>query len=55
MLYFLLQRYATVEEVAVTIVFLASEKASTINGAAQRVEGGSSRVFYKTHSFNRFM
>lgn len=36
----LIQRYATVEEVADTIVFLASEKASAINGAAQRVEGG---------------
>ncbi|MCA1054965.1 SDR family oxidoreductase [Rossellomorea aquimaris] len=36
----LIQRYATVEEVADTIVFLASEKASAINGAAQKVEGG---------------
>lgn len=36
----LIQRYATVEEVADTIVFLASDKASAINGAAQRVEGG---------------
>ncbi|MFC4778267.1 SDR family NAD(P)-dependent oxidoreductase [Paenibacillus sp. GCM10023252] len=36
----LIQRYATVEEVADTIVFLASENASAINGAAQRVEGG---------------
>jgi NAD(P)-dependent dehydrogenase (short-subunit alcohol dehydrogenase family) len=36
----LIQRYATVEEVADTIVFLASEKASAINGTAQRVEGG---------------
>ncbi|WP_416435119.1 SDR family NAD(P)-dependent oxidoreductase [Priestia megaterium] len=36
----LIQRYATVEEVADTIVFLASENASAINGVAQRVEGG---------------
>jgi NAD(P)-dependent dehydrogenase (short-subunit alcohol dehydrogenase family) len=36
----LIQRFATVEEVADTIVFLASDKASAINGAAQRVEGG---------------
>ncbi|MCA0150173.1 SDR family oxidoreductase [Rossellomorea vietnamensis] len=36
----LIQRYATVEEVADTIVFLSSDKASAINGAAQRVEGG---------------
>ncbi|KEZ50856.1 SDR family NAD(P)-dependent oxidoreductase [Metabacillus indicus] len=36
----LIQRYATVEEVADTIVFIASDKASAINGTAQRVEGG---------------
>ncbi|MGG3625091.1 SDR family oxidoreductase [Bacillus gobiensis] len=36
----LLQRYATAEEVASTIVYLASGKASAINGSAQRVEGG---------------
>ncbi|MCC9022993.1 SDR family NAD(P)-dependent oxidoreductase [Bacillus nakamurai] len=36
----LIQRYATPEEVANTIVFLASETASAINGTAQRVEGG---------------
>ncbi|MFC0186757.1 SDR family NAD(P)-dependent oxidoreductase [Fictibacillus aquaticus] len=36
----LIQRFATVEEVADTVVFIASEKASAINGAAQRVEGG---------------
>ncbi|KOO46293.1 SDR family NAD(P)-dependent oxidoreductase [Priestia koreensis] len=36
----LIQRFATVEEVASTIVFLASHKASAINGATQRVEGG---------------
>ncbi|MBP3046158.1 SDR family oxidoreductase [Bacillus subtilis subsp. subtilis] len=36
----LIQRYATAEEVANTIVFLASDAASAINGTAQRVEGG---------------
>ncbi|KRE49715.1 hypothetical protein ASG85_22820 [Paenibacillus sp. Soil724D2] len=36
----LIQRFATVEEVADTVVFIASDKASAINGAAQRVEGG---------------
>ncbi|MGG1007458.1 SDR family oxidoreductase [Bacillus velezensis] len=36
----LIQRYATPEEVANTIVFLASSAASAINGTAQRVEGG---------------
>jgi NAD(P)-dependent dehydrogenase (short-subunit alcohol dehydrogenase family) len=36
----LIQRYATEAEVADTIVFLASDKASAINGAAQKVEGG---------------
>ncbi|UII55856.1 SDR family oxidoreductase [Cytobacillus spongiae] len=36
----LIQRFATVEEVADSVVFLASGKASAINGTAQRVEGG---------------
>ncbi|RYL97007.1 SDR family oxidoreductase [Sporolactobacillus sp. THM7-7] len=36
----LIQRYATPEEVASVIVFLASKRASAINGTAQRVEGG---------------
>lgn len=36
----LIQRFATVEEVADTVVFLASQKASAINGTAQKVEGG---------------
>ncbi|SFB02081.1 MULTISPECIES: SDR family NAD(P)-dependent oxidoreductase [unclassified Bacillus (in: firmicutes)] len=36
----LIQRFATVEEVADTVVFIASKKASAINGTAQRVEGG---------------
>jgi NAD(P)-dependent dehydrogenase (short-subunit alcohol dehydrogenase family) len=36
----LIQRFATVEEVADTVVYLASDRASAINGASQRVEGG---------------
>jgi NAD(P)-dependent dehydrogenase (short-subunit alcohol dehydrogenase family) len=36
----LIQRFATVEEVADTVVYLASEKASAVNGSSQRVEGG---------------
>ncbi|OYD08975.1 SDR family NAD(P)-dependent oxidoreductase [Paludifilum halophilum] len=36
----LIQRFATVEEVADTILFLSSPKTSAINGATQRVEGG---------------
>ncbi|MFP7476864.1 SDR family NAD(P)-dependent oxidoreductase [Terribacillus saccharophilus] len=40
----LIQRYASVEEVADTVVFLASKQASAINGTAQRVEGGIIRA-----------
>ena len=36
----LIQRFATVEEVASTVTFLASPLSSAINGSAQRVEGG---------------
>ncbi|WP_394175332.1 SDR family NAD(P)-dependent oxidoreductase [Guptibacillus hwajinpoensis] len=36
----LIQRFATVEEVASTVTFLASTLSSAINGSAQRVEGG---------------
>ncbi|KGX90723.1 oxidoreductase [Pontibacillus halophilus JSM 076056 = DSM 19796] len=36
----LIQRFGTVEEVASTVVFLASQQASAINGNMQRVEGG---------------
>ena len=36
----LIQRFLTVEEVANTALFLASDLSSGINGAAQRVEGG---------------
>ena len=36
----LLQRFATVEEVANMVVYIASPQASATNGAALRVEGG---------------
>lgn len=36
----LLQRFATVDEIANLVVFLCSENSSAINGAAQRVDGG---------------
>ncbi|MYL39530.1 SDR family NAD(P)-dependent oxidoreductase [Halobacillus litoralis] len=36
----LIQRFGTVEEVAGIVVYLASPKASAINGAMQKVEGG---------------
>jgi len=36
----LLQRFASVEEVADTVVYYASPLASATNGAAIRVEGG---------------
>jgi NAD(P)-dependent dehydrogenase (short-subunit alcohol dehydrogenase family) len=36
----LLQRFATVDEIADLVVFLGSENASAINGSAQRVDGG---------------
>ena len=39
--YSLLQRFASVEEVANTITYLASGKASATNGAAIKVDGGS--------------
>jgi NAD(P)-dependent dehydrogenase (short-subunit alcohol dehydrogenase family) len=34
------QRFATVEEVANMVVYVASKEASATNGAALRVEGG---------------
>ena len=36
----LLQRFASVEEIADLVVFLCSKNASAINGSAQRVDGG---------------
>ena len=42
----LLQRWATPEEIASQIVFLCSERASAINGAAQRVDGGIVRSLF---------
>lgn len=39
----LLQRFATVDEIAALIVFLCSRNASAINGAAERVDGGMVR------------
>jgi NAD(P)-dependent dehydrogenase (short-subunit alcohol dehydrogenase family) len=40
----LLQRFATVEEVASMVVYLASPQASATNGAALRVDGGVVRA-----------
>jgi len=40
----LLQRFATVEEVANMVVYLASPQASATNGAALRVDGGVVRA-----------
>jgi len=42
----LLQRWATPEEIAAQVVFLCSERASAINGAAQRVDGGIVRSLF---------
>ena len=42
----LLQRWATPEEIADQIAFLCSERASAINGAAQRVDGGIVRSLF---------
>ena len=42
----LLQRWAKPEEIAAQIVFLCSERASAINGAAQRVDGGIIRSLF---------
>jgi NAD(P)-dependent dehydrogenase (short-subunit alcohol dehydrogenase family) len=41
----LLQRFATVEEVANMVVYVASREASATNGAALRVDGGVVRSF----------
>jgi NAD(P)-dependent dehydrogenase (short-subunit alcohol dehydrogenase family) len=42
----LLQRWAEPAEVAAQVVFLCSERASAINGAAQRVDGGIVRSLF---------
>lgn len=42
----LLQRWATPEEVAAQVVFLCSERAAAVNGAAQRVDGGIVRSLF---------
>jgi len=42
----LLQRWATPEEIAAQVVFLCSERASAVNGAAQRVDGGMIRSLF---------
>ena len=42
----LLQRWAAPEEIAAQIAFLCSERASAINGAAQRVDGGIIRSLF---------
>jgi NAD(P)-dependent dehydrogenase (short-subunit alcohol dehydrogenase family) len=42
----LLQRWATPEEIAAQVAFLCSERASAINGAAQRVDGGMVRSLF---------
>jgi len=42
----LLQRWAEPEEIAAQVVFLCSEQAAAINGAAQRVDGGIIRSLF---------
>jgi NAD(P)-dependent dehydrogenase (short-subunit alcohol dehydrogenase family) len=42
----LLQRWAEPQEIAAQIAFLCSERASAINGAAQRVDGGIIRSLF---------
>jgi NAD(P)-dependent dehydrogenase (short-subunit alcohol dehydrogenase family) len=42
----LLQRWATPAEIAAQVVFLCSERASAINGAAQRADGGIVRSLF---------
>ncbi|MGZ9038093.1 MAG: SDR family NAD(P)-dependent oxidoreductase [Burkholderiales bacterium] len=42
----LLQRWATPDEIAAQVVFLCSARASAINGAAQRADGGIVRSMF---------
>ena len=42
----LLQRFATIEEVAALVAFVASPLASATNGSALRVEGGVLRSIF---------
>jgi NAD(P)-dependent dehydrogenase (short-subunit alcohol dehydrogenase family) len=42
----LLQRFATIEEVAAFVAFVASPLSSATNGAALRVEGGVVRSIF---------
>ena len=42
----LLQRWATVDEIAAAVTFLCSPSAAAINGAAQRVDGGIIRSLF---------
>jgi NAD(P)-dependent dehydrogenase (short-subunit alcohol dehydrogenase family) len=42
----LLQRWASPDEIAAQVVFLCSERASAINGAAQRCDGGIVRSLF---------
>jgi NAD(P)-dependent dehydrogenase (short-subunit alcohol dehydrogenase family) len=43
---FLLQRFATIDEVAAFVTFVASPISSAINGAALRAEGGLVRSIF---------
>ncbi len=42
----IIQRWATAEEIAAQVVFLCSEQAAAINGAAQRADGGIVRSLF---------
>lgn len=42
----IIQRWASAEEIAAQVAFLCSERASAINGAAQRVDGGIVRSLF---------
>ncbi len=42
----IIQRWATADEIAAQVVFLCSERAAAINGAAQRADGGIVRSLF---------